>query len=274
MLKSNNKHQICNGTEDPLNSDNMDCHSRNFLTRLQQNIADFDYALLDFIPAHIRKRHAHYHLEILISKTHYNDLLSVLSGAESLHYIRTRMRQHAQEIELVFDDLSHLSISLRTELYFQNLAYTTPAEIFRNSRTEHGFKTPSLPHAFEYHLLKALAEKSDFPASYSEYFSQCSFEERSGVFACLVPKYKFVINLLDDLMHYKSKNYGLVKKSLKKQKANTGFHLFERWSYPLMGWFKTLLFGRWNYFYQSGSPLSSHTTINDFLSRKAYLRTG
>lgn len=274
MVKSGHKHQICNGTNVPLNPENMDCHSRKFLIHLQQHIADYDYVLLDFLPASIKKRHAHYHLELLASKTHYNDLLSVLSDAETLHFLRTRMRQHAQEIEIVFNDLSHLSISLRTELHFGNLSYTDVSQIFRSSRTEHGFKVPSLAHAFEYHLLKSLSEKNDFPQAYSEYFSQCTFEERSAIFACIVPKYKFVINLLDDLIHYKSKSFRLVKKSLEKMKPNNGIHLIKRWSYPLSGWIKTLFFGRWNYFYQSGSPLSAPNSVGDFLTRKVYLRTG
>ncbi len=252
----------------------MDCHSRKFLTHLQQHIAECNYVLLDFLPSHIRKRHAHYHLDLLVSKSHYNDLLSVLSVAESLNFLRTRMRQHSQEIELVFTDLSHLSISLRTDLHFGNLTYADVTQVFCSSRTEHGFKVPSLAHTFEYHLLKSLAEKNDFPNAYNHYFSSCSFEERSQIFASIVPKYKFVINLLDDLMHYKSKNFRLVKQSLEKMKTNTGIHLLERWRYPLSGWMMTLFFGRWNYFYQSGSNLSRHITVSDFLTRKAYLRAG
>lgn len=252
----------------------MECHSRKFLTHLQQSIADYDYVLLDFLPASIRKRHAHYHLDLFVSKPHYNALLSVLSGAESLHFMRTRMHQLNQEIELAFNDLSHISITLRPQLHFGNLAYIEPQEVLTSIRLENGFKVPSLAIAFEYHLLKSLAEKTDFSRGYSEYFSQRTFEERSSVFAGIVPKYKFVINVLDDLMHYKSKNFRLVKQSLKGMKPNKGMHLFDRWSYLLKKWMNTFFFGRWNYFYQSGSVLSVNKEVSNFLTRKAYLHAG
>ncbi len=274
MVKSGHKHQICNGTNVPLKPENMVCHSRKFLIHLQIHIADLNYVLLDFLPTRLRKRHTHYHLDLLVSRTHYNELLAVLSEAESLHFLRTRMHRNNQEIELVFTDLSHLSITLRTEIHFGRLTYTDIQEIFRTSRTEYGFKVPSLSDTFEYHLLKSLFEKTDFPHAYSDYFSHCTFEERSSVFAGIVPKYKFVINLLDDLMHYKSKHRKLVKQALGKMKWNKGIHLLERFSYPLRGWVMTLLFGRWNYFYQYGSRLSRQITVSDFLTRKAYLRAG
>jgi hypothetical protein len=184
------------------------------------------------------------------------------------------MHQHTQEIELVFNDLSHLSITLRTQLQFCNFYYTNSGNVLSSIRFENGFKVPSLVHSFEYHLLKSLAEKTDFPHDYSEYFSHCTFEERSSIFAGIVPKYKFIINMLDDLMHYKSKNFRQVKQSLAKIKSNNGIHSFERWSYQLNGWITTWIFGRWNYFYQSGTSLSSHHTVSEFLSRKAYLSAG
>lgn len=274
MVKSGNTHQICNGTNVPLNPDNMECHSRKFLTQLQHSITDYDYVLLDFLPVHIRKRHAHYHLDMLVNKGHYNDLLLVLSGAESLNFIRTRMSNHAQEIELVFNDLSQLSLTLRTNLYFRNLLCGNESEIISNHRIENGFKVPSLANTFEYHLLKSLSGKNDFPHAYCVYFSHCTFEERSSVFASIVPKYKFVINVLDELMHYKSRNRRLVKKSIERMKPNKGIRLFYRLITLFSTWVKTLLFGRWNYYYQSGSAQSVHTRIGDFLSRKAYLRAG
>jgi hypothetical protein len=274
MGKTGYKHQICNGKNAPKNPENMECHSQKFLIRLQQNIAEYRYVLLDFLPAHIKKRHAHYHLDLLVSKEQYNTLLSVLSGAESLHFLRTRMHRHTQEIELVFKDLSHLSILLHTGLHFGNLSFVQPEEVFACSQFRYGFKVPSLSHAFEYHLLKSLHEKKDFPQGYSEYFSHCTFEERSSIFASIVPKYKFVINKLDDLMHYKPKNWRQIKKSLQKMKLNKGFYWFKRQVYPVSGWISTLLFGRWNYFYPTDASLSSSVTIGDFLIRKAYLRVG
>jgi hypothetical protein len=272
--KNHQKHQICSGTDAHVNPNTMECHSKNFLSQWQKSTAHYDYVLLDFLPERIQKSHSHYRLDLLVSPEHYNALLAVLSVARPLHYLRTRMGKHFQEIQLVFNDLSQITVTLRTSLNFKNLKFADPQEVFRSSRNENGFKIPSLAFTFEYQLMKSLSEKVAFPSDYSDYFSHCNFEERSTIFAKLVPKYKFVINVLDDLMQYKRKNSLLVRQSLRKMKFNKGIHLIKNLLNHLIGNVQALFFGRWQYFYSSDSARMTHPSPGEFLMRKTYLRAG
>jgi hypothetical protein len=276
MIKStDDKHQICNSYKHTDNPEEMECISQNFLHGLRNKIASCDYVLLDFLPDCIKKRHAHYHLELLVSPVHYNHLLEIIANAPSVNFLRTRLTHQTYDVELVFNDLSHLSLSIRTSLRFKNLHFVKNDNVFRTAQWYDGFRIPSYPIAFEYHLLKSMEAHADFPKSYARFFSQCTFQERSEIFASLVPKYKFNINVLDDLMPYRKKNIRLVMRALKQSRENKGLYWFYRMFYPVIGFLRTVLFGRWNYYYHSSQqPTPEYSPAIEFLLRKAYLRTG
>ncbi len=269
------KYQICNDSREIEKPEQMECISQNFLHSLRDRIASLDYVLLDFLPENIKKRHGHYYLELLVSPSHYNQLLEIIASSPSVNFLRTRLTHQTHDVELVFNDLSHLTLSICTHLRIKNLHFVRNTNVFKTAQWYDGFRIPSYPIAFEYHLLKSMEANADFPKSYARFFSQCTFHERSEIFAHLIPKYKFTINVLDDLMPYRKKNMRMVMRALKQCRENKGLYWFYRLFYPMTGFLRTVLFGRWNYYYHSSQqPTPEYSPAIEFLLRKAYLRTG
>ncbi|MCC6384778.1 MAG: hypothetical protein LC117_10970 [Bacteroidia bacterium] len=250
----------------------MDNLSRQFLNTFKQQTIDIKYAVLNYSVSSVNGDSIN-NLDILIVQPELNRLVKFFSRAEGLDYFRIRSRKFQYDIELVFRDHSEMKIMTKSNLQFNTVCITTPYTVIESVTCKDGFKVPSLPYLFEYHLLDSITRQSDLSQTCVNLVSCCSAEERAQVFSYIVSKYRFVINTLDDLFHYKAKNAKAVMNYYSQQKGNMLLRFISSVVNPFRYRIDLIIAGSWIYYYKEEGNRNDHFP-EELLTRTSYFKAG
>ncbi len=199
-----------------------------FINFLLKECSGLNYVLLKYIYNDILQMPASEKLEILIDKEDYKPLLYVVSSAKEITSIKSKRNVSSQIISIKFSDHSSLDLKIKVDIERNGIVLMSSSEVLKRSIvTTNNIKIPASYHQFEYILLSGLLNKVDVEERFRNYFSNFSFDERSKIFAHICPKYKFILNVLDELYTFSDGNYSKIVEAIKTQKQNKG------WRYSL-----------------------------------------
>lgn len=208
---------------------------------------ELNYACLNYSGCNLTDFTENDLLEILISPKDMKLLISKIHLYNDISVLKARKKFDGRLLIIGFNDGTSLTMDIKTCLYFRGVIFMKATEVLKTAVTNvHNIKVPVPSYYFEYIMLNHLLRKKDVEPKYREYFSLFAFQERSQIFAYIVPKYNYVINLLDDLFIFKKYN---LRKARNKISAshnllaimfNVSVHFLSK--------------GRWKYFGRQEEP--------------------
>lgn len=224
----------------------MNTQRTDFLSKFTGEISGLNYVLLNYSnradAAWTRDRT----FEILISREDYPSLLYILSNANHVKTIRTRSGFCEQLVEIKFKDHSRLLFKIKICIRKKGFILMSASEILEGAKQVNDrIKVPLPAHQFEYFLLKSTLDNKPFSAKAQEFIDKLSFEERAQIFAHIVPKYKVVINLLDDLIDHRQRYRHRIIATLRKSRHNKGIRFFINHFYSAYTYIRFRFFDRW-----------------------------
>jgi|GEM_PF-3321705 len=195
-----------------------------FINFLLKECSGLNYVLLKYIYDDILQIPSDEKLEILMDKEDYKSLLYVISSAREITHIRSKRNVRSQIVNIKFSDHSSLELKIKIDIERKGIVLMNSSSVLRSAIVnKQNIKVPAPYHQFEYILLTGLLNRKDVEEKFRNYFSTFSFDQRSKIFAHLCPKYKFVLNVLDELYLFTNNNYHKVLNTIKGQKQNRGW---------------------------------------------------
>ncbi|MEP7168860.1 MAG: hypothetical protein ABI855_05770 [Bacteroidota bacterium] len=195
-----------------------------FTAFLLKECSGLNYVLLKYIYDDILQIPSGEQLEILIDKEDYKSLLYVISSAREIISIKSKRNVRSQIVSIKFSDHSSLDLKLKIDIERNGIVLMSSKEVLKNARINKlNIKIPAPCHQFEFILLSGLLNKKDVDEKFRNYFSSLSFDERSKIFGHICPKYKFILNVLDELYIFSDNNYHKIVNAIKLQKQNKGW---------------------------------------------------
>lgn len=132
-------------------------------------------------------------------------------------------------VELEFRDGSELKINVVRNVFRKGLISLPAADIFRDAHVnEFGMLVPSVPHHYEYILMKHQFAGIEFPDRYRRFFSSMDFESRQSIFRYIQLKYHLVFNTIEELYIPKASIRLNLIVGLRQQNENSLFRAFFR----------------------------------------------
>jgi hypothetical protein len=247
-----------------------------FLNFLLKECSGLNYALLKYVYDDILQMPTSEKLEILIDKEDYKSLLYIISSGKGITSIRSKRNVSSQIISIKFSDHSSLDLKIKVDIERNGIVLMNSSEVLRHSVvTKQNIKTPAPYHQFEYILLSGLLNKIDVEERFRNYFSGFSFEERSKIFAYICPKYKFILNVLDELFPFSDDNYRKIAGTIKMQKQNRGWrYSFHKaafvYDYVITGFMKGWM--QFNNNQTSSAQINGTNELRNLLQRNALIR--
>ncbi|HKR07148.1 MAG TPA: hypothetical protein VJY62_21100 [Bacteroidia bacterium] len=202
-----------------------------FINFLLKECSGLNYVLLKYVYDDILQIPSDEKLEILIDKEDYKSLLYVISSAREIINIKSKRNVRSQIVNIKFSDHSSLEIKIKIDIERKGIILMNSKHVLRASIVnKQNIKIPAPCHQFEYILLSGILNRNDVEEKFRNYFRTFSFEERSRIFAHICPKYKFILNVLDELYIFSNNNYHKIVHAIETQKQNKGwrytFHKF------------------------------------------------
>ncbi len=237
-----------------------------------REISGLNYAYLNYIDDDRSFFSAHTSAELLIDRDDYDSLVYVLTSFPKIKYLRIKKDFSCEFLELQFSDNTRYLIKLSIELFYKGYHLLSSREALNNiKKSPEGIRYLSEAHRFEYFFLKSMLGRQDVPEEYRSVFGSMNMQDRSRIFAHIIPRYRFVIHVLDELFSYQSRYLLKVISALRKNKMNRGirfaFHRIQYFMFRL----RHRIFKSWSrleYHRSSEQDQLSHQDKGSFLRKK------
>ncbi len=219
-----------------------------FLSFFIKECSGLNYVLPSYIYSELAHLPATEPLEILIDPEDWSSMLYVISNGKAIRALRTSRTLYAQKIKITFSDSTSLILMVMTKIERNGMVLMKANQVLESAvQLPDAIKVPVPCHQFEYILFKSLLIKRDMEEKYRSYFKDFDAKVRRDVFSHIIPKYKFVINLIEDLFYYDKKFYRKINYTLAVQKENRGwrFLLHETFFFSSLLFVAILNSGSW-----------------------------
>lgn len=248
-----------------------------FLVFLAKECSGLNYVFLNYTFNSIFDIHSSDKLELLIDKEDYASLLYVISSGKDISKIKTKKVLYAQVIDIKFTDHSSLSFQIKTTIERNGIVLMNSSEILKESvYNEQHIKTPSPRHLFEYIVIYNLLQKKNVEDKIVNFFNAFSKETRAKIFAHIVPKYNFVINVLDELYFFGRTNYRKAHSKIGLSKQNRGLNFFIHKISFSISFVKMSIMNTWEQLLSQNVTVSGKKAVPNqiraFLLRKAIIK--
>lgn len=260
------------------NQNSMATARYRFINFLLKECSGLNYVLLKYVYDDILQIPSDERLEILIEKEDYRSLLYVISSAKEITNIKSKRNVRSQIVNIKFSDHSSIEIKIKIDIERKGIFLMNSRQVLRASIVnKQNIKIPAPCYQFEHILLSGILNGKDVEEKFRNYFSNFNFEERSKIFAHICPKYKFVLNVLDELYLFNKNNFDKIESTIKAQKENRGWRYTFHKSVFVYDYLITTFMSGWDQLNKKENNSSDQGNVSSelksLLQRNALVRT-